>query len=482
MCDVTVDWHWQGPRSVTVSLDIPDNAAKDAPLVVLLHGTGGDIHDMSDPAVHPRWNYERVALGTIQDRGRHDYPNVGYWSVGIDPLVPVEGWAPFLNANGFPTLNYGQVGQNGENGQNGEHKPFQRLPQDVAELRAILDAIEARHKGGAELPGFEPVKDRRIVMIGHSRGGIVARQALVDMAATSMSAVARISTLITLHSPNLGSTLANTAIAASNALPGWRAQLAGLPAPAAGVAAAIAGLDHLLAMVESEASAPAYQDYSVGSPVLGAIAAAEPVPGIEYHTFGGLRPVVFNVRGWAFTLGSAIPEFQLPPFHWETGYQVLMTVPPPVLLLPELTAGIGDLLVAAPMARLPFSFHLDNWINHAEALWDPALKIQVLAILRRGPLPSSFVITCVTPDSTDPDRTIDGLGGVGPTGAPWRLSTAEALVLADRGAGFFVRRNDGTLAPLQRVRRRDGRRCRRHFRTLPGGGGPRLQDLPTCLA
>jgi hypothetical protein len=79
------------------------------------------------------------------------------------------------------------------------------------------------------------------------------------------------------------------------------------------------------------------------------------------------------------------------------------------------------------------------------------------------------------PDSTDPDRTIDALGGIGPTGVPWKLSLSQALAMADAGTPLFVRRPDGGLVPLQRVRRRDGRR---YLRALPGGGGPRLAELP----
>src|SRR5206468_5136182 len=102
MADVPFDWTWQGQqRQKSVRVNVPAAAAAAAPLVVLLHGTGGDINDMADPGVHPGFNVERVAEGTIRDRGWHPYPNVGWWSIGIDPEVAVEGWEPFLNGRGI---------------------------------------------------------------------------------------------------------------------------------------------------------------------------------------------------------------------------------------------------------------------------------------------------------------------------------------------------------------------------------------------
>ena len=65
---------------------------------------------------------------------------------------------------------------------------------------------------------------------------------------------------------------------------------------------------------------------------------------------------------------------------------VLSTLPPPgALPFPELLEG-GDLLINSAMTRLPFALHRDNYLNHAEALWDDALKAQIIAILNSAPL------------------------------------------------------------------------------------------------
>jgi hypothetical protein len=445
-----------------VVVDTPPGAAATAPLVVLLHGTNGDINDMADPAVHPGMNFERVAELTIRNRGWHEYPNVGFWSIGLDPTVPVEGWAPFLLARGFPVLNYSQIDPRGQ------------LPRTAAEMAGVLRAVEDQRIGAANIHALEPVKDRSIVLVGHSRGGVLARQVLVDLRATGAPVLSRITRCVTLHAPNQGSTLANTAIAISGAISAWRATISGIPGIPVGTV--LQALDSVLALIQNEVNAPAYNDYAVGSPTLSALAAAEPVPGITYFTFGGTRSVILNLRGWAFTPDSAVPQFNIPPFFWRTVYTTLFPLPPP-LPFPEVTPGVGDVLTAAPLTRLPFSVHRDNALNHAEALWDQALKVQVASILSGSPLPTLLIVDCVTPDAADPDRAIDALGGTSPGGARWKLGLDDALALADTGAMFFVRRPNGALVPLQRVRRRGGRR---YFRAMPGAGGPRLRDLPAC--
>ena len=462
MATATIPWFFGTNMTTNVDVEVPAGASPGAPLVILLHGTSGTENDMAHPDVHPGMNYERVAEGTIRNRGWHEYPNVGFWSIGLDPTDPaVQGWAPFLVSRNFPVLNYAQIDNR------------ERLPRTVAELLGVLMAIEDQRTGAANVPALEPVKNRQIVLIGHSRGGVLARQALVALSAMGAPVLSRITTCITLHAPNLGSTLANTAIAVNGAISAWRSSLASIPGIPVG--AAFAALDAVLALVQNEVNAPAYNDYAVGSPTLLALAAAEPVPGIQYFTFGGTRPVIVNLRGWAFTPDSALPQLNLPPFFWRTAYTTLFPLPP-ALPFPELMPGIGDVLTAAPLTRLPFSMHRENVLNHAQALWDPALQLEVANILMGTPLPAVLIVDCVTPDSADPDRAIDALGGTSLTGTSWKLTLDEALALSDSGTTFFVRQPGGALVPLQRVRRGG----RRYFRVLPGAGGPRLRDLPAC--
>jgi pimeloyl-ACP methyl ester carboxylesterase len=454
--ETTIRLRSRGGGTTDVVLNVPAAASAEAPLVILLHGTSGTIDDMSNPAVHPGQNYERVAPGTIVDRGWHAYPNVGFWSIGSDELSAVTGWAPFLTAAGFPTINYGQKDNR------------QLLTEPLRELRGILDAIDIDKR-------FDSVRGRRIVLLGHSRGGILARMMLVELAVTRAPILSRINTCITLHSPNQGSTLANTALVLAAIVASWRTT--GIPlVPLELQGLALELLEGLLNRIVDEAGAPAYADFMVGSPTLLLLSAAEPVPGVSYFTFGGTRPVLVNLRGWAFTPESALLLPHIPPFHWSTIYVPLMPLPPPgAIPVPELLEG-GDVLVNSAMTRLPFALHRDNYLNHAEALWDEGLKSQVLSILNRSPLPTALVITNVDADGADPNRAIDAVGGTGPAGQRWKLSLAEALAVMDSGNLLLVSAPDGSLVPVQRVRQRNGRR---YLRAMPGRG-VHLAELPPC--
>jgi pimeloyl-ACP methyl ester carboxylesterase len=373
--DIDVPWSTQGSaRSTSVVLDVPDGVSAQAPLVVLLHGTSGDSNDMANPAVHPGQNFERILPGTVVDRGWHKYPNAGFWSLGTDNHASVTGWAPFLAEAGFPTLNYSQTG------------PRDVLVEPVRELRAILDAIDTDGR-------FAAVRDRSIVLMGHSRGGILARLLLVQLAASGGSMLARIRTCITLHSPNLGSTAALVALELAKVAASWR--VLGVPlVPPALAPTALQALDDLVDLIEAEAGAPAYTDFALGSLTLAQLAAAEPVPGVSYFTFGGTRPVLLNLRGWEFTADSVVPFNHAPAFHWRTAYVPFLPLPPPgVLPLPELLEGGGDVLTSALLTLLPFAEHRDNYINHAEALWDDGLKGQVVEILNRTPQPVAIPAT-----------------------------------------------------------------------------------------
>jgi hypothetical protein len=307
----------------------------------------------------------------------------------------------------------------------------------------------------------------------------VVRSAIVELADSLPDLLARVSTCITLHAPNRGSNLANVALGLASLLREFQRRIEALPLPGWLKDAAFGKLVDILEGIRKEASLPTFRDYEVGSQTLQDLAAREPVPGIQYFTFGGTRPVLLNVRGWALLPSSAIPLPHLPPFHWDTAYQTLFPLPPSIDALPELRNGSGDVLVSDVAARLAatWSIHRSNHINHAEALWDPSIKTQVAAILEHAPLSDPLVVEFVDPDTADPDRAIDALGGASPTGRTWRLALEDALAYHGRGHALFVRRPDDTLVPLQRVRRRDGRR---YFRSLPGAGGPRLVDLPRC--
>ena len=152
--------HWTDLRGIqqTTHIHISDNPANPTlPLILLLHGMGGDIHHMSAPANSPGMNFD---LGfrppDVIDRGWHAYPNWGYWSVFFSPTKNVTGWQSVLAEAGYLTVNYAQV------------DPWGNLAQPVLELEGVVRKLLFTY-------------NKRIAFVCHSRGGLLLRLFLQRM-------------------------------------------------------------------------------------------------------------------------------------------------------------------------------------------------------------------------------------------------------------------------------------------------------------
>lgn len=327
-----------------------------APIAVLLHGNNGTATHMTEPHVSPGWNYachgDRPAL---VDRGKHGYPNSGLWSSGPDPLLDVTGWESALQVAGIGTAVYTQCDNAG------------LLGDPALELEAVIRHIVAQHP------------DAPLVLLAHSRGGLLARRFLMNVA-TDKPLLSRVAALITLHAPHQGTSLPR----AADLLRPLMAELA-LTTP---------WLAPLLYWFNDVISADAYTELVVGSPFLNRLRAEEQQAGaplVPTYTFGGTSTLYTHVSAWEFTPESALPQFAAlwPPqvfFRWMTVRKDLLTALPDSLALagtPEVTDGLGDGLVSEERSRLAGAVsHSANPLNHAEALWDAHLQQQVLDILR----------------------------------------------------------------------------------------------------
>jgi predicted esterase len=365
--------------SVTVS----DPIGPGVPLVVLLHGLGGSELDMTDPAAS-RWGPvirdRNAAVPGPADLGINVFPVAGVDHYEIDPVAaPLRSWRQAFNENGFPTVSYSQVGG--------------PLVAAVAQLIVVATEVLS-HPDFAAMP---------LVFVGHSRGGILARNFLVR-AAVNAAFISRVRACITLHSPNQGSAVADAAVTIDGILAALQSTFTGMGVPAAvGALAPIRGI----------VSSPAYPELRVNSPILSAIAGAEPAGSVEYHTFGGTSTQYSRLRAHAYSPTSAapipVPLLPFPLFHWSTfPVQVGAPVDPlsflplvPVVAelqatlatlaagTPEAQHGSGDLLVADARAHLPGSLtRTTNPLTHADALCDGTLQHQVLGIVQRFRAPT----------------------------------------------------------------------------------------------
>ena len=375
------------------------------PVVILLHGMGGTSVDMTAPAAaYPGLSFNRsVFFPLYKDEGiRFVPPVLPAARFYLDPpTTSLTSWNAALIAAGFTTVTYSQRG------------PL--IAADVTQLTTLVtQALMAGTVAGLpSLLGF------RVAFVCHSRGGLVARSFLGGAAANPALTgfLSRVTALITLHSPNTGSGVATVAAVVA-ALFGRLATAftgAGLPAGAA-IATTLSGF----------ALNPSRAELVPGSATLTGIAAAEPVAGVTYHTFGGISTDFARIWADVFTPDSTIPLLipfvPFPLFHWGSTPVVVgvpmniasfvpavLAAPTPfvteivtvlgalALATPDLAPGQGDLLVSDARARLPFSTsHTTNFLNHLEALSDPTLQAQVVAILARLRTPVSSGIARAT--------------------------------------------------------------------------------------
>jgi hypothetical protein len=389
-----------GITSVVIDGDVNGVLDASLPLVVLLHGLGGTSADMTAPLTsRGAVAFNRTAtFPPYRDEGlRFTPPLVPVARFYADPpATAVTSWRDALNAAGFATATYTQNGG--------------LIGASAAQLATFASgplSIDPRLSG------------LQIAFVGHSRGGVIARSFLVSASTNPALApfLARVTSLITLHTPHLGSGLAGAAVTVDGLAARLQATIASAGLAPLGV----------LAMLRSVTGSPTLPELAPGSAVLSGIAAGEPVPGIAYHTFGGTSTAALRVWADVYTPDSTfpLPLVPLPLFHWGST-PVPMGAPldvasfaPTALLAPmpfvtelltllgalaattpELAPGAGDVLVSNASAHLPFSAtRTANPLNHAEALWDPTLQSQVIAVLvrLRTPLVSGRATTRISP-------------------------------------------------------------------------------------
>jgi len=180
MDPITYDFSGQ-ERQIQVTDGDPDR-----PLVLLLHGTGGTVSDMTTPAAYPDNNYDfAVPFPPAVTVGWRAYPGIGVWSCcDLDPKKDVRSWRDVLSSYKFRTAAYSQVDNDGF------------LARPVEELQVVMTALA---KAYPRTP---------IVLLAHSRGGLLVRKFLKD----SPALTGQVRTVITLHSPHTGSDLASVAV------------------------------------------------------------------------------------------------------------------------------------------------------------------------------------------------------------------------------------------------------------------------------
>ena len=348
----------------------------DAPLVVLLHGIGGNAQHWADPiGLNPAetWLFDLSAT-----------PPPGVHGIGSSPPYQpgsVTPWCQLLRDSGISYVNWSQA------------RPADPLEYAVPEAVAVLSALEQRvfvpyeqavaTSGGAVPP---------LGLLCHSRGGLVARAALRQLGAAGVPHLRQVTTLCTPHHGSYVPALADDYNRALSTALDFSALGGRLPGP---LRRLVQGrLDPLLANLANGvreallhsfgtlAQGPGFDELAPDSAVMRALSEGEePLPGVRYASFGGSNPTFIHfylcVAGRAFHLLATASAFLVAQLARLPGVSARYGG------LAELDR--GDSAVGLASSEWPTAFgatHQVVPVNHMQALIDPALQHAVLDVVR----------------------------------------------------------------------------------------------------
>lgn len=353
----------------------PADRRADREVVLLLHGLGGTKDDWRFPAWrNKQWDHAHAPADRQSDN--HLLPPLSPWDhlpeIRVSDLrTDVRCWSGVLKALGHTVINYSQDG------------PQATVDVPLAQFEtSIVPFIRTEVLTGA-------LAGKRVVVLGHSRGGILARAYLHRQPAQGSEWIGR---LLTLCSPHLGTRA-----------PGAKQRLADAAALLGGPFG-VQG-DVVTRVADLLAESAGANQLLPGDPIFAQLALPADVPDIDVVTFAGTSVRYARVYSWHYTPDSYLPNWSDFPdlrFDW-TLFPVEVPFASPMLdALPDAVVdeeqddGEGDGLVADARARLPGAPHESFPVNHVEALWDENLFARVADLLGT-PLSGAGQVECGRP-------------------------------------------------------------------------------------
>jgi pimeloyl-ACP methyl ester carboxylesterase len=346
----------------------------DAPIVVMVHGIGGDARHWSDPtSLDP-------AATWLFDVKAEPVPGAS----GIQTSPPyardaVMNWCRLLGDNKISYINWSLS------------RPDDLLQYGAAELVGLLRVLEQT----VFAPYEQEVKGGKVpplILLCHSRGGLVARAALKQLGHAGVPHLRKVITLTTPHHGSYMPRLANDYNTNLKTAVDFSALAQRLPFFMRGFfEQAIDRYVDTLANYVREAmlhsfgtlaQGPGFVELIPGNATLTSLAQAElPLPGVQYYSFAGSNPVFVKFYlsglGQAFYLMGAVGSFLVERIAMLPGVSSTYGG------LAELIK--GDSAVGVTSSRWPDAFkaqHQELPINHMEALISPALQSAVLQLIR----------------------------------------------------------------------------------------------------
>jgi pimeloyl-ACP methyl ester carboxylesterase len=371
------DLHWSVPEEL---------ASQKKPVVILLHGLGGDRNDWMNPYQDRNWPYNHRSSPQPVELGAHSSPPIAklpgletryFFSPRLGSNMrgrdgsDDRSWWNALTRSGFPTLTYSQVPE--------LMMPLSRGP--VAEFKTLMEMLQR------DVLSDPALRSRQVVIVGHSRGGLIGRAYLgdPDVKADRAGRFPKVTGLLTISSPHLGSQMALLDDKVIGFLDKIQDKLPGLPNDAG---------NQLINTIKAKVDAyvGAYGDeIEPGSPMYRALEAQEPIRAVvRFISVGGTSPRFLRIYLWAFTPDSLLPkksETGKTEFRWRAAPLEAKVASPlpdglPLKVLglefDEILPGRGDGMTADKRCRFPASFkaeeHLSFPVSHAEELWDADLQ------------------------------------------------------------------------------------------------------------
>ena len=298
------------------------------PVVVLIHGLGMNSHIWTDPdkcfvlgGLAPLTIFLTDSPGSTEKR-----VTLGVVHPGIKDL-----WNR-LTAEGFSVVSWSQS------------QPLGPIAVAITELKKTVEWVCNKW----------PAK--QIYLVGHSRGGLIARKYLL------VEQPENVAGLVTICSPHAGTQMAKYA-SYLNPTGSFLEKIL----PAESQTAIATALKRLSLFLQS----PAIEELSLGADFIQSI--AEPLPeNFRLLSFGGTSPALFKIF-YKLNQNNTFTALGFP--------DLLVRAIPPVFLPQELTPGLGDALVSSKSSKLTGSTHYDFPVNHVKAAFDASIHNTVLNFL-----------------------------------------------------------------------------------------------------
>ena len=300
------------------------------PVVLLIHGLGMNNYFWVDPGKSSVLGGLAPLNLFLAEASEESGDAVSFGKV--DPHI--EGLWHVLEQEGFSLASWSQS------------QPIGPIRIALQELDRALEAVRSKWP------------DTPIHIIGHSRGGLIARRYLLEKDGSDIAG------FVTICSPHSGTGMAKF----TRYLKPVGVFLEKImPAPSR------AGLTKALNRLAIFLQSPAISELEPGSEFIASI--QKPLSAkMPKLSFGGTSPALFQII------------FRLPAgSHKIVRFPDMLTGAISAKRLPrELTPGLGDALVSAASARLKDARHYDFPVNHVKSAYDAGIHHLILDFLHRG--------------------------------------------------------------------------------------------------